>query len=450
MSDAAAVSVIIPPTTKQRDFSGDPKIDKEFGVKQFIADIDKNKSLHSWTDEQTAAYALSALKGPAAIFAQRVEMDDAVADILDSWATIAPALEKRFAPAKGYASADVVQDLKMVDTESFRDFLDRCTLALQKMNEDLSVNDRGSNCYKRMFKRELTNMFLNGVNKKTRSFLMTHHKDKSPEDLAEEATSFWVSLNDDSKKKKDGNGGGNSSKGNGNQGGADMSAMSDSDVMAVYQDAFVEQFDVWRKANPSGAKPFRFQPPSAKRGGRGGAQNNGGGNKKPANGQKGAQSQLSGEEQFRKYPGYDPNKILCHNCWIFGDHFASQCPNQGRHKPQELSNYFPPPRRGAWRGGWRGRGRGGTGMNPIDAQQQGYGYYQSPPPYQQPQYQCQQGTAQPTQMDLLTSNVENLTRTVGVVLNNQAAIQQNQSPQGSDAGSTVYPNVPSPFPSLNY
>ena len=90
-------------------------------------------------------------------------------------------------------------------------------------------------------------------------------------------------------------------------------------------------------------------------------------------------------------------------------------------------------------------------MNPIDAQQQGYGYYQPPPPYQQPQYPNQQGTAQPTQMDLLTSNVENLTRTVGVVLNNQAAIQQGQSQQGGgDAGSTVYPNIPSPFPSLNY
>ena len=122
-----------------------------------------------------------------------------------------------------------------------------------------------------------------------------------------------------------------------------MSAMSDSDVMALYQESFVEQFDVWRKANPSGAKAFRFQPPSAKRGGSGGAQNNGGGNKKTANGQKGAQSQLSGEEQFCKFPGYDPNKILCHNCWMFGDHFASQCPNQGRPSLLSCVITFPHP-----------------------------------------------------------------------------------------------------------
>ena len=226
---AAAVSVIIPPVAKQRDFSSDPNVDKEFGIKQFIADINKSQSLQSWTDAQTAAYVLSALKGPAAIFIQRIELDDAKKSNLDLWSTITPLLEERF------IAADIVQDLKMTDSESFMDFLDRCTLALQKINEDFMPADRSTTCYRHMFTLELTNSFLDGGNKKTRTFLMTHHKDKMPNDLAVEAASFWVSLNEDAKKKgKESNG----SKGNQNSGsggaGADLSAMSDADVMAMY------------------------------------------------------------------------------------------------------------------------------------------------------------------------------------------------------------------------
>ena len=449
---AAAVSVIIPPIAKQRDFSGDPKVDKEFGIKQFIADINKSQSLQSWTDAQTAAYALSALKGPAAIFIQRIELDDAKKNDLNLWSTIVPLLEERFAPAKGFIAADIVQDLRMTDSESFMDFLDRCTLALQKINEDLTAADRTTTCYKHMFNRELTNSFLNGVYKKTRTFLMTHHKDKSPNDLAVEAASFWASLNEDAKKKGKEGGGNKGAAGSGGAG-ADLSAMSDTDVMAMYQDSFVEQFDTWRKANPSGGKTFRFQPPKSKRGGRGGAQNNGGGNKKPQSGTaKSPVADLSGEEQYTKYKGYDPNKILCHNCWQFGDHFASQCPNSMRQKPAELCNYFPASRRGAWRGGWRGgrgRGTGGFAMNPVDATNMGYGYYQQPPPpaYQQHYGQIPQ-QQQPNRVDQLETQQANLAQTVGVLLNNQAAMQQNQAQ--SDQGSTVYPNIPSPFPSLNY
>ena len=85
-------------------------------------------------------------------------------------------------------------------------------------------------------------------------------------------------------------------------------------------------------------------------------------------------------------------------------------------------------------------------MNPVDASL-GCRYYQQPPPpaYQQNYGQIPQ-QQQPSRIDQLQQ--ANLAQTVGVLLNNQAAMQQNQVQ--SDHRSTVYPNIPSPFLSLNY
>ena len=59
-------------------------------------------------------------------------------------------------------------------------------------------------------------------------------------------------------------------------------------------------------------------------------------------------------------------KILCYNCWRFGNHLANDCPNPRREKPAEIIN--PNRRGGRGRGRSRGTNRGGgnTQVNQID------------------------------------------------------------------------------------
>ena len=389
--------VVFPPSLKVRDFTGDAGVDKGYDVQQFVDDIDKSASLSDWDDEQSVAFATGYLKGAARVFIKKMEWNPDEASIVESWATLRPALIARFKPkATSTPMADVINEIKMKDNESFLDFADRVDLTRRMMDADLASTTLASQDYKTILTRDIKSMFLNGIDKTVRTFLMNHHAGDSVADMVEKATAY--NKNKAEKPKKT------------NKGPIETNEWTEEEVEAAYSEAFVEQFNAWKK-NP--AKQFTFNPPKSKNKGRSGAQNKGGGNgntaAKPV-------AELPWYEQLKKFNGYDPKKTLCHNCWTFGSHGAQNCPNPTKNKPKALSNYDPSMRK--------------------SQQQQDQGASQS--------VNQMDGQQQPDRLSKLESHMTNLSQSMANLMTFTRQQYQQQQQQQQNAES--FPN----FNPLNF
>ena len=159
--------------------------------------------------------------------------------------------------------ADVVNEVKMKDNESFLDFADRVDLTRRMMDADLASTTLTSTDYKTILRRDIKSMFLNGIDKTVRTFLMNHHPDDPVADMVEKATAYNKNKADKPKKA--------------NKAQMEANEWTEEELESAYSDAFVEQFNTWKK-NPT--KQFAFNPPGTKgkNKGRSGAQNKGGGN----------------------------------------------------------------------------------------------------------------------------------------------------------------------------
>ena len=319
-----ATNVIIPPSIKVRDFSGDPKVDKEYDINQFCVEIEKIQRISTWDDPTTALYAVGFLTGPANTYVKSLEWDPDNKPNVALWSTLKPLLQARFKPKD---LKDATDELTMKKTESFQDYRDRISLIRRMLDSDLQPATIASQDYKTTLMRDIRRIFLAGIDETTRNYLNDHFDDQPLEVLVTKAQKF----SNNAQKNKNEEEKANSSKKN-RQENADIAAMTDEEIEAK----FIAEFNAWKKT--SREKPFNFNP--HRRGGRGrgrgGAQNNGGGPNRQKN-----VSELPWYEQLKRYQGYDENKVLCHNCWTFGAHIAADCNKPAKNKPAALSNYNP-------------------------------------------------------------------------------------------------------------
>ena len=341
---AEQLNVTQAPPIKIEDFFGDQEEDKDYDVTAFIDQVDKARTMLNWTDAQTVAFAGGYLKGPALTFMKTIKMDPEKVKALDLWSTFKPLLLQNFESFTDVAAAaDVIKALKLKDKETYINFANRCIIAKRSMDQKLSDAMKISEDYKQLFRRDVISYFLNGIPDATRAYLMNHHENASLEDMAKLAAQYSKNTKENRAKYVQ-----------------EMNMEAEEEVTS-YVEAFNAQIKTWASSNKG--EPFTFIPPASRRGrgggGRSGAQAYGGGRgaaNTGTNRNRGFFAALppAVQAQLRAYPGYDPNKYLCFNCWTFSDHFASDCPNHPKDKPQELSLFNPPPRRG--RGGLRGRG----------------------------------------------------------------------------------------------
>ena len=169
--------VVIPPNIKIRDYYGVSKDDKGYSVVAFIADIEKAAELNGWSGRQTAAFASTCLKGAAATYIHRLQLDPQSGTETEDWTTLKATLKKRFEEKiTANTTYNTTQTLtKMGEGESFETFADRITIAKRLLDKDLSDALRSSDEYGAIFERETINVFLCGIPEDIKTFILDHH-----------------------------------------------------------------------------------------------------------------------------------------------------------------------------------------------------------------------------------------------------------------------------------
>ena len=403
----------------------DGKADAKTSWTQWIDGIDSLFGINTaLSDEQKAFFAKSHLTGIAYQFVKNLKDNPDKTTLTNKWSTLRPELIERFEPIeKKQIKSSTFADCNQRKEETVRDYYDRLEGVRNDMDRLLSQPTRASAQYKEIRELQLRTQFRNGCRKEIHDYLNAKFDENTKLDELKEAALAFEAVACENKKKK--NEGVDAIQKDNGRSDVDAETAAIGSQNRSLRGAGT-RFSNMRIRGRGRAARGNGNPSPFRGGGRGGAANRGGGPGNQFSRQAGVHGEVKPDGSF-----------LCYNCFEWGHHWRSNCPNPRKSPPQGF--VFP-------------RRQQPPGMQPIYQDQNAYGYnYYQPPQqqyqqhwqgYQQQPIQQQQQNVQPMQQPPMESNqgpsnarvLQGQQQIIGMLNSMGLTYEEEESPLNSNAG----------------